>query len=159
MKALKISIIIILTAIFFQCPYSSTVPIDKPNMSIDKKLLGKRKKYASDKNYIEIKKKSSNLFNIVQYTYDTTKKKYNKALFTGHLSKIGKLLFLNVKDDKGKYFFYKLEMSGNKVKAHAVTSNITEIFSSSKSLKKFFSKHKKLSFFYNKQPESFTKTK
>ena len=159
MKIINLLTAVFVSLLFFQCPYSSTVPIDKPGMEIDKKLLGKWQKSPSDMNYIEVTAKSKNEYTIRQCTYDTIKKEYNKTEYTAHLAKIEGALFLNIKDDSGKYFFYKLDIEKDTLKALSVTSNITEVFSKSDSLKDFFKKHMKLSFFYNQPAETFTKSK
>ncbi|MFC1671336.1 hypothetical protein ACFL20_13165, partial [Spirochaetota bacterium] len=142
----KYSLLTVVTISFIlsACYYKSKVPLDKPRIKIDKKLLGKWKTNKYSKEYYDIKKMNKYVYKIDNYNWDRKKKvMVKKKEFLGHLVKVKSTMFLNMKqtketDYKGilkpissgsqTYMFYKITKSGSGFKADIVTDNIREKF-------------------------------
>ena len=178
-QAKKCIIGILVTLAFFLtgCPYTSSVPIDKPGIPRDKSLMGKWKKSKTSKEYYTIYKgKGKFEYKMDLFKWDRkTKKNYKSESYIAHLSKIKNAQFLNIKRISSggstkkkpravragnmKYVFYRIHKMGSGFKADIVTGNIDEKFTSSSKLKAFFAKHMHLSFFYEKQQKNFIKSR
>ncbi len=157
---LTISFLLILTA----CPYASKVPIDQPNMKIDKKLIGKWVKLddlnKKKPNYFQISVATNKQYNVVKYEYQSSDSAYKEVKYVSHMSKIGDNKFFNMqKDGTGDYYLYKIVLKGDKFTLFEVTDNIDEKFENSEELKNFIKKYMHLSFFYNKDEKTYAKEK
>ncbi|GIV33380.1 MAG: hypothetical protein KatS3mg031_0915 [Chitinophagales bacterium] len=144
------------------CPYGSEVPLDKPFVRIDKRLLGEWVNTA-DKEYLYRVSPGD------EYTYTILKIKVNghghkddTLTYNAYLTNLDSILFFTVYAPdtvKKSYLFYKYEMApdGRKVALTPVTDNIDEKFDSSKDLRAFFQKYMHLSFFFDKDAEVYIK--
>ncbi|WP_027002268.1 hypothetical protein [Hugenholtzia roseola] len=143
------------------CPYSSSVPLAPAKDKIAPNLLGKwveKSSFDNPKFYV-ITENNPTTYQFEENTYSSSSKTYEKKIYLAHLTPIGKVTFLNLRGDDGKYFFFKLEKAenGQSFILYEVTDNIDETFNSSEELFGFFDKHKELSFFYNKDEATFNK--
>ena len=140
-------------AVFINCPYQSKVSMGQANMSIDKGLLGKwktsRSKRASNKSYTQITANGTRGYNLVQYTWSSSRKKFTTKNYTAHLVNYNGVKWLNVLASR-KWVTYKLtKKSNNEYLALPLSSNIQEKFNNSNSFKSFIGRHMNLSFFYS----------
>jgi len=141
------------------CPYGSEVPIDKPSIKIDEKLIGKWENRSSSDEVYVVKKEDDYTYRFEEKSSDGSE----PTIYYAYLSDVDGTRFLNVwqKDAQPlNYYFYKLEISGTGVKVtlHPVNENIDETFYSSAELKDFIRKNMKLSFFYEKDQDEYIKT-
>lgn len=145
------------------CPYSAEFPLDAPNEKTRAMLMGKWVEDGSQENpsFYMITKASDNTYKFEKNEYSSSDKKYNKTTYTGHITKIGNIDFLNLMDNNdNKYYFHKIELKkGEKPQLviFEVTDNIDEKFSNGAEMKAFFEKHKDLSFFYNRDEKKYNK--
>jgi hypothetical protein len=151
----------ILLLLMTACPYSSSVPLDNPKVSVSDKLLGKwieESDFNDNPDYYIFKKKDDTRYVLEEYAFDSELESYTQNdEYIGHITLLGDVEFFNLfKDDEATYYFYKLEFPSNsQLIMHEVTDNITEEFTSSAELKTFFEKNKHLSFFYNRDPKKY----
>ena len=152
----KMTLSVLASAILFAvlmltgCPYSSTVPLDEPNLKVEKGLYGQWVLESTDEfpSYYEIKEIDGMVFTLDKYSYDTEAADYYlEGGYEAWFTDISGARFLNVEDreDRGTYYFYRLNME------------IDEVFTDSKSMNAFFKKYKDLSFFYNQGEETYNK--
>ena len=152
---------LVLAIAFIGCPYTSDVPFDSPSMRIDNRLLGKW--YTSNNpqknaSYHIVSKKSAREYKIVEYTWNSSQKKFTEKVYGGWLSKLRRNTFLTVKTNNNKYVFNKLaSVSGTTVRIDQVTDNVREKFNSPAKLKAFIMKNMHLSFFYEKSKNYYKK--
>ena len=136
------------------CPYESNVPIDKPGVKINPKLIGSWEAQ-------EGQQEGQDVYNVSRkddftYAIEVIQKQDNKVDHsTGYSSIVNGSIFLNIADDKPgsekKYSLYKIEMHGdNALKVYGVTENVRENFASSGELKKFIAANMKNSYFFEK---------
>lgn len=150
--------------LFTACPYASKVPIDKANVKVDSKLIGKWVK-ASDMTkenpkFFEISEIGEFKYNIFENEYNTSDSAYKQTLYVSHITEIEDLKFLNMqKDGQGDYYLHKIEMGSDEFTLFELTDNIDEKYNTSEELKSFVKKHMKLSFFYNKDETKYLKSK
>ncbi|GAB4484783.1 MAG: hypothetical protein OHK0045_01030 [Raineya sp.] len=145
------------------CPYSSEFPLDEPNEKTRAALMGKWVEDGSQENptFYMITKDSDKTYNFEKNEYDGSEKRYKKKLYTGHITKIGNVDFLNLMDkEDSKYYLHKIELKkGEKPQLliFEVTDNIDEKFSNGAEMRAFFDKYKDLSFFYNRDEKKYNK--
>lgn len=157
MKSKIVSTLCVLSLIVLAgCPYGSEVPIDKPTVKVDEKLLGQWEPKSSSDDQISITKED-------EFTYRIEKKSKNSTdptIYKAYLSMIDGATFMNVWEENSSqksYYLYKLEISSSGAKAtmSPITDNIEEKFETSEALKAFIKKYKELSFFYQKDKDVF----
>lgn len=160
--------------LFTGCPYESNIPIDKPSVRINPKLLGTWKslekpeavcvvsKHDEFTYKLEINKVSQyfpyeSLINRI-LTPEGVRAQYNKSkIYLAHISLINGASFLNIRkiqsgSDSLKYYFCKIEIkSDGIVLISEVSSDITDQFTDEKSLKKFIAANMNHSYFYNRE--------
>lgn len=162
-RMLTVAVFAVIAVVFWGCPYQSTVPVDEAGIKVPKSLFGKwiKKSNLEDENptYYIIEKGEKNRFSITQNEYSTTDSEYSQTKYTGHISNVNDIDFMNILEEgSSEYYIYKaLWMSDTQLKMFEVTNNITEKFNSSGELKAFIAKHMHLSFFFNKDPEIYIK--
>jgi aryl-alcohol dehydrogenase-like predicted oxidoreductase len=146
------------------CPYSSEVPLKAPDEKVNNTLLGKWIEESSSDNptFFVITKTGEKTYQFEQNDYNSSDEVYTQKYFEAHLTKIGSVNFLNLKepdDEGGKYYFFKLDKNddGKSFVLYEVTDNIDETFDNSAAMYAFFDKHKDLSFFYNKDEKTYNK--
>lgn len=149
-----ICMVIFAGLVFAACPYTSTVPLSKPNVKHGSELMGTwvlTSDYGEkeDPDYMEITDIDGVRFKLEKFEYDTYEEEYSiSGPYDCFLTVIGDTRFVNVQQDS-TYSFYKIEMEGkDKLKVFEVTENIDEEFTSSKEMLDYFTKNKDLSFFY-----------
>ncbi|MDX1902855.1 MAG: hypothetical protein SFU27_01755, partial [Thermonemataceae bacterium] len=138
-----LAMLFVLTA----CPYSAEFSLDSPKERINSSYIGTWSEESSFENpaYFVISKKDANAYVFEKNEYSTEKKLYEKKTYTGHITTLGNVQFLNLKDEEeNKYYFHKIELSSDKkqIIMFEVTDNIDEKFSNSVELKAFFDKYK-----------------
>ena len=138
------------------CPYGSDVPIDEPTVKIDEKLIGKWEPKSSSDNFYVVSKKDDVTYKLEK----KSKKSADVTVYTGFLSVVDGVRFMNVSEDDGstkKYYLYKVEISASGAKTTLIplTDNISEKFSSSAELKAYIKKYMALSFFYDKDQDEY----
>ena len=163
LRRLLIAVGILAVLMLSGCPYSSTVPLEEPNVKVDKVMYGKWILESTDEfpSYYNILELDGTLFTLDKYSYDSeTAEYYLESGYEAWFTDISGTKFLNIEDreDKGTYYFYKLEMkSPATFVLFEVTDNIDEVFTDSRSMNAFFKKYKDLSFFYNQGEETYNK--
>jgi hypothetical protein len=136
------------------CPYEAKFPIAPAGENIDQGLVGKWKKTSgTTKNYWDIKKKSNSQYEIVDYTWNSSKKKYTTKNYAAYFTTVKGQKFLNIEHRKGAYIFYRLGASGSRYYADPITGNIRTKLNSSAELKSFIEQYSHLGFFYEKREE------
>lgn len=141
-----------LCILFIGCPYESTVPIDKPSVKINPKLLGSWKGIENKGEEYKVTKKDEFTY---QIEYSKTKEN-TVQIFLAYTSIINGVPFLNLWENKENeihhgYSLYKLEIkSDDRVTLFEVTENVDERFSSSTDLKKFIAANMRNSYFFGK---------
>ena len=144
------------------CPYKSLVPIDVPNVKVDKSLIGKWVKTSDlesdNPNYYQIEKHDKFLYKMVDNTYNSNDSSYSQETYISHVTEINGVIFMNMqKDGAGDYYLHKITHSGKVLTFIEITENIDEKFNTSEELKVFVTKYMDLSFFYTKEEVQYTK--
>ena len=152
-KLFPVSVILTLGILLSGCPYETAIPIDKPIINIDSKLLGTWEEM-QDHDMYKVTRKDDHT-----YLIDITELKENKVTHNAaYASVVNGITFLNMWENKAGepekiYSFYKIEMKDpDNLKVYPVTSNIREKFSSSSELKKFIADNMGNSYFF--EPEA-----
>ena len=158
----KLISLAVIACILTGCPYTSTVPIDKPNVKVNKKLTGKWVKTSDLSNenpeYYEIKKYDKYRYEIIKNTYNSNDSIYKQESYITHITEIDNNSFLNMqKGGTGEYFLHKIDLVDKEFTLYEITNNIDEKFSSSEPLREFVKKNMNLSFFYNQEEVKYSK--
>ncbi len=127
------------------CPYASSVPIDEPNIKIDKSLLGKWIKAADltsdNPTFYEVEKMNKYKYKMFENTYSTSDETYSKKFYMLHLSKINNTIFVNMqKEGAGDYSLYKLDKGDGEMTLYEITNNIDDKFNTPNELKAYIKK-------------------
>ncbi|HIO68250.1 MAG TPA: hypothetical protein EYN41_07945 [Flavobacteriales bacterium] len=151
-----------LACILIGCPYTSSVPIDEPNVKVNKKLIGKWIKTsdlsAENPGFYEINEHDKFLYMITDNSYSSMDSTYSQDMYISHITDIEGTLFMNMqKDGTGDYYLHKVALEGKELTFIEVTENIDEKFNTSAELKAFIAKYMHLSFFYTKEEVQYTK--
>lgn len=161
-KLLSIACLLTSAILFLGCPYDSEVPIDKPSVKINPKLIGAwEPRNNQDESYV-ISKKDAFTYSI-EKTNKKSKEKDNQV-YLAYTSMVNGTAFLNLWENtidtsSIKYYLYKLEMTGDAIITLAeVTENIDERFTVSVDLKNFISANMKNSYFFSKEETSYIRT-
>lgn len=140
------------TALFFACPYESTVPIDEANVNTDPQLLGTWKNVNTDDESIVV-----TALDKTHYAIDKIGKS-NKEMehYLAFESIVNGFHFLNIQrkdsaEGEQKYMLYKILVRADSVTLSEITDNVDEQFSNSAALKKFIAGNMKNSYFFNKE--------
>jgi hypothetical protein len=177
MKNLLLFLLLFVVSILFTgCPYTSNVPIDKPNMKIVSSYLGVWSetnvstirydiKRLNDFEYLIIQlpdttSRNNNSFDNDTEQSDDVKKSSDTTTYTGHISKIKDFYFLNLKSkgenflEANKYNIFKIDFTGSsEFRLTEITSNIKEQFDNPDDLKNYIEKYMDsgISFFYGSE--------
>jgi hypothetical protein len=160
--ALLIPLLFVLTA----CPYSQSVPLDKPTQKINKKMLGKWVEEQPPQrvippNYFVISQFDEKTYQIQYNLYE--KRDYLRSNHTAYVTEIGKTIFLNARNEKPEspFYFYKIEIAadGDSFTLSEVVPHVKEKFNNSQDLKAFFQKQKDISFFYGDYAKRYLRVK
>jgi len=156
----KISVILLgicASFIFAGCPYESAVPIDQPTENISRLLLGTWTAKTPDGVEAFVVTKTDN------FNYRITEKgDKSSATYSGYLSKVDNVLFLNVRDNKdanASFSFAKVDFNTNatKITLSFISDEVKDKFKSSSDLKAFIRKNISRSSFYEKDKLEFEK--
>jgi len=163
-KLISYTSLMLMLFILTACPYSAEFPLDKPNEKTRAVLMGKWIEETTMENpsFYTITKGSDNTYKFEKNEYSSSDNRYKKTTYTGHITKIGNVDFLNLMDSEdNKYYFHKIELAKKDGKPqlviYEVTDNIDEKFGNSAEMKAFFDKYKDLSFFYNRDEKKYNK--
>ena len=142
-----------LACILIGCPYTSSVPIDEPNVKVDKKLIGKWIKTsdlsAENPGFYEINKHDKFLYKITDNSYNSMDSTYSQDMYISRITDLEGTLFMNMqKDGTGDYYLHRVVLEGKELTFIEVTENIDEKFNTSEELKAFIAKYMHLSFLY-----------
>lgn len=151
-----------LFCLLIACPYTSTVPIDVPNVKVDKGMLGKWIKTSDleeeNPNFYEIEKHDKMIYKITDNSYNSSDSTYGQEIYISHITQIENLTFINMqKNGTGDYYLHKVDFNDKVLTFIEVTENIDEKFNTSDELKAFITKYMNLSFFYTKEEVQYTK--
>lgn len=151
--------LLIFMLVFYGCPYDTKVPIDKPNIKIDKSYTGLWTFKGGSTQYLVTNLDDFHL-KIAQLPIvskeDASKNTQDTTIYHAFFSQVKGTSFLNI-TQKSKYdapgnatyYLYKVNVkSDNEIVLIEVTSNIKEKFSTSEKLKAYIEKYMDLSFFY-----------
>lgn len=139
-------------ALFFACPYESTVPIDEANVNTDPQLLGTWKKVNTEDESIVV-----TALDKTRYAIEKIGKSENGTEhYQAFESIVNGFHFLNIQrkdsaEGEQKYMLYKILVRADSVTLSEITDNIDERFSNSAALKKFIAGNMKNSYFFNKE--------
>jgi hypothetical protein len=155
MKTLTQAIILFSMCVLFSgCPYESEVPIDKPSVKINSKLLGKWDDINNHGDKYEVSIKDEFTYSIEH----TSQKNKESEKYLAYASIVNGTTFLNLwkiypDNASHSYSLFKMNMKTvDTVTVTEVTENIDEKFASSEELKKFITSNMKISYFYGKNP-------
>ncbi len=139
--------------VFMGCPYESVVPIDVPNVKVDKTYLGKWYNENSKETYEYVVTQDGDFsYDVEEVTLGSEGSESTSKFYKGHLSNVGDAQFLNLKgSDSQSYLLFKVEMMGGGLKVSDVTPHIKETFSRSADLRAFISAHMHLSYFFGEE--------
>ena len=165
-------LLFVVSVIFLGCPYTSDVPVDKPNIKAESSYSGIWSDANASNIKYEIKKFNDYEYIILQLPdigskddndmeqSDDVKKSTDTTIYTGHISKIKDFYFLNLKAkgegflSSNQYSIYKIDfISSSEFKLTEITSNIKEQFTNSDDLKNYIEKYMDsgISFFYGSE--------
>ena len=154
-----ISILFLFSFMLMGCPYESEVPIDQPQVKVDKNLIGKWVVQNDDNkqpDYLEITKADEMKYQIDLYSWENDH--YNMERYYSFISILGDQNFMNVQSEgETKYGLYKYLLESKSLTVIEVTDNIDEKFENSKELKAFIKENMNLSFLYNKDETIYLK--
>ena len=140
------------SALFFACPYESTVPIDEANVNTDPQLLGTWKKVNTEDESIVVR-----ALDKTHYAIEKIGKSENGTEhYLAFESIVSGFHFLNIQrkdsaEGEQKYMLYKMLVRADSVTLTEITDNIDEQFSNSAALKNFIAGNMKNSYFFNKE--------
>jgi hypothetical protein len=158
MKKAFVPIVVLISVLLWGCPYQSDVALSDATFKIDKRMLGTwvaENDVAKEKvGYYIIAMADSFHYSIDHVQYNENEDSYSTISYTGHLSKLDDLTFLNLQENGQRPFLmYKVIIRDGKFTKVEVTDNIDEAFTDQKKMQEFFKKNMHLSFFYNKDEE------
>ena len=161
-KILSIVCLLACSILFIGCPYDSEVPIDKPAVKINQKLVGTWEARSNKDESYKITKKDDFTYSIEKTNKKSKDKDTQKYL--AYTSLVNGTSYLNLWENNGdassiKYYLYKIEMTGDAVITLAeVTENVDERFTTSEELKIFIGDNMKNSYFFGKEETSYIRT-
>jgi hypothetical protein len=140
--------------IFMGCPYESMVPIDQPNVKVEKANLGSWKNVATESSYEYVVTQDGDyVYEIEEITFGSEGSENTSKFYKGHISDVNGQKFMNLKGQEkdDSYMLFKVDMNGSEVVFSDVTPHIQETFSRSSDLKTFIAEHMHLSFFFGEE--------
>ncbi len=161
-KLLSILCLLACSILFVGCPYDSEVPIDKPSVKINAKLLGTWEARSNQDESYKITKKDDFTYSIEKSNKKSKEKDTQKYL--AYTSMVSGGTFLNLWENSSdvssiKYYLYKMEMTGDAMITLAeITENVDEHFTTSEELKKFIGDNMKNSYFFSKEETAYIRT-
>lgn len=155
-KLLQFSLVAFCCLGLFGCPYESQVPISKPSIPVDARLLGKWSSKDEVYNTYTVTKASATEYKILQQNISKT------AHYTGYLSEVKGNTFMNLYSDSTRtYFLYrvKIDAAGNKFSLLPLAENLPEHFGSMDGLRSYLEKNMNFQSLYNETDKAeFEKT-
>lgn len=130
------------------CPYESSIPLDKPSIPVDRRLMGTWTSKSAPEKY-NVKARNDKEYEITELDSSGA----TERAFTGYLSTAGKVPILTLQEetDEGmKFTFFRITIKSNAVSLAPVSDNLKETFATSFELKAFFEKNAGKSTFYDK---------
>jgi len=147
--------------IFSGCPYSSKYPISEPNSSVDKNYFGKWKQENSENLYYEVSKFSDLEYKIIEVSISVTDSSVYQTIYSGHITSIKDIIFLNIKDSENpdaNYLLYKIDfMSDKEITLTGITDYIKKEFNSSEELKSYIEKNMYVDYFFQSENKYYKK--
>jgi hypothetical protein len=155
----NISFFLVLSCIalvFAGCPYESAVPIDTASQPVSRLLLGNwtsTDDQGGTASFV-ITKSDNNHYAIVQNDGKQTE------TYSGFLSKVGEVLYLNLKGAEGGYNFAKLDFNthATQLTVSFISDALKEKFNSSAELKSYILKNQGSGSFFDSEKLVFNKT-
>lgn len=134
----------------FGCPYESQIPISKPSIPVDTRLLGKWTSKDEVYNTYTVSKASETEYKILQKNIASTSK------FIGYLSQLKGNTFINLFSDSTQTFYlYRIIFDQpDKFSLIPVANNLPAHFGSMEALKDYFEKNMNFQSFYNESDKA-----
>ena len=155
-KTLQSGILALCCLMLYGCPYESTVPISKPSIPVEERLLGQWVSDAQSYNEYFVSQADKMHYKVAQRAITG-----HTAEYLGHLSEIRGVTFLNLYSDSTKtYYLYRINLNTSEARFSlmSVSNKLSEQFTSSAVLREFVEKNMNLRSFYDSEgPEEFIK--
>jgi len=151
----KTIFLIIISVLFFGCPFESNFPISEPSIEFPSEMCGKWKKSNStDDSYYHIEQFEDYRIEIKNRyaSKEGDKTIYKNEYYTAWLSKIEDDFFLNVENTEMEYetyYLYKIELHQDKIILHPIDENHEIEIKDSESLQEWIKENKDHDNFYS----------
>jgi len=150
-KLTYLSLVAICCLGLFGCPYESNVPISRPSIPVDGRLLGNWSSKDEVYNTYTVTRASETEYNIVQHNISHT------SLYRGYLSELKNNLFMNIYSDSTKsYYLYRVQVDAdaNKFTLTPLSQDLSDHFGSMDGLRNYVEKNMNLKSFYNENDKA-----
>ncbi len=151
-KLIQLGVLAFFSLGLFGCPYESHVPISKPSIPVDTRLLGKWGSKDEVYNSYTVTRASETEYHILQRNTIG-----NTARFKGFLSEVKGQTFMNLYSDSTKtYYLYKMkiEPAADKFTLVPLSEQLSEHFGSSEGLRSYLERNMNFKSFYNEEDKS-----
>lgn len=128
------------------CPYESKVPLGKPALPVDERLLGKWESEKPDEGYLVISKSSEKEYNIAVHEKGMTMDEIK-----GYVTLIKNVKFMNIhwtKSNETRYNFYKMELEGNWLRVVGISDSLKKEFNTAFELNAYVAKNMRSKSFF-----------
>lgn len=133
----------------YGCPYESQVPIDKPRIPVDERMLGAWLSDDQSYNRYTVSRASEYEYKVLQRA--TTG---NTSRYKAHLTDVRGATFMNLySDSTGTYYLYRVRINpdGSRMTLMPVTESLPGQFVSSEDLRSYIESHMNLKSFYKEE--------
>lgn len=150
--------LILVTVLFYGCPYKSAVPISEATTPILPALLGKWENRSSTSEYYMISKEDDFHYLIEKVSTSGG----DPTRYHAFISDVNGKYFLNVYEDsefssKDLYIHSVEVVNDNIITVREMTDNVRETFENSNDLKQFIAANMNNSYFFNKDEATYLK--
>ena len=150
-KNLLLSLLAVFCLGLFGCPYESQVPISKPTIPVDQRLLGSWSSKDEVYNTYTVSRASATEYQILQENITGVQK------FRGFLSEVKSTMFMNLYSDSTRsYFIYrvKLDPAASRMTLIPLNRNLPEHFGSMDGLRTYLEKNLSFQSMYNEREKA-----
>jgi hypothetical protein len=143
---MQLSLAVVCCLVLMGCPYESQVPISKPTIPVDSRLLGSWSSNDEVYNSYIVTRASEAEYHILQHNIAGTSR------FRGHLTEVKNAIFMNLYSDSTKnYYLYRVSLTpdGDRLTLLPVSKDLPHHFGSMDGLRNYIEKNYSFQSFYN----------